>query len=127
MEQRLIDANAVLKRLDDLCKNCENNDGILCEDCDLAETISYVKEAPTIGAQPVMSDWIKCSERMPPIGKDVLVYVRTWYSHNVQFAYRYSESIWSIPQHCGVNNDSVSHWMPLPDPPKEVDEDEQAQ
>lgn len=61
MDVRLFDANALLKKLDDLCKSCENYDGILCDDCDLADAISYVEDAPTIDAQPVkQGHWSEC-------------------------------------------------------------------
>jgi hypothetical protein len=66
---------------------------------------------------PAVNRWIPCSERLPYIGVDVIVYVRTWREHKVQFGYRYSEETWSVAN-IGVPNDEIKFWMPLPEPPE---------
>lgn len=61
---RLIDANALLE---EICKRCPEYD---CKP-DATDTVSgcliydVIASAPTIDAQPVMSDQIKCSDRLP--------------------------------------------------------------
>lgn len=66
-----------------------------------------------------MSEWIKCSERMPKNDQEVLVYrpdapetddplMRTaFYSGKGKYGFRHGFSCLCQP----------SHWMPLPEPP----------
>ena len=68
----------------------------------------------------LIMDWIKCSEMMPD-NFDMIIFC----AHN-KFV--------SCGRYCGIKNghktwesdeyvywdDEVSHWMPLPDPPKEA-------
>ncbi|UNY50568.1 hypothetical protein [Salmonella phage PhiSTP2] len=67
-----------------------------------------------------MSEWIKCSDLMPPVGAPVLVVgcVGNTVQKNV---YEWDGETWSDfrndygehPQHV------FTHWMPLPEPPTE--------
>jgi hypothetical protein len=71
-----------------------------------------------------MSDWIKCSERMPEPGWFVLGYIP---SDNVILMVLLDDMgaipdgppVWDV----SFNNDThfrleaVTHWMPIPDPP----------
>ena len=67
--------------------------------------------------------WIPCSERLPEIGTDVLIFFPYWKDNPIQVASLMSDGLgWDI---CGEFNPAmarVTHWMPLPDFPKEVDE-----
>lgn len=60
-----------------------------------------------------MSEWIKCSERLPKINECVIVYSED----DHEFAYLINRETW-IEWHSG-NELDVTHWMPLPDPPKD--------
>lgn len=64
-----------------------------------------------------MANWIKCSERMPELGKEVLcinsdgeyevcLYAKGWYLDEPSFAACAGEFF-------------ATHWQPLPEPPKE--------
>lgn len=62
-----------------------------------------------------MSNWISCSERMPDEMADVLVtdgddIKRMWWNGRKwdSWAVRYD-----------IASDDVTHWQPLPEPPKE--------
>ena len=55
-----------------------------------------------------MSEWIKCSERMPEEGEDVIVYARYGYG----FIARY---IGDFVLDGYVKCVGVTHWMPLPE------------
>jgi len=66
-----------------------------------------------------MSNWIRCSERMPEICDDVLVRVinpsetlMAYLSHSGNFCYDRDGEGEEIT--C-----EATHWMPLPEPPKE--------
>ena len=96
-------------------KNCENCSR---EDCAFIPPAGDVHCGYWKSDTPAVNRWIPCSERLPYIGVDVIVYVRTWREHKVQFGYRYSEETWSVAN-VGVPNDEITHWMPLPEPPKE--------
>ena len=78
--------------------------------------MTYIR-AEHIENAPAVNRWIPCSERLPYIGVDVIVYVRTWREQKVQFGYRYSEGTWSVAN-IGVPNDEITFWMPLPEPPE---------
>lgn len=87
-----------------------------------------------------MSEWIKCSERMPPLGTPVIVAECSGpYGNQTPMIYGvtvanlqtngydpkgpYFKTIWYkgleyIDDECHVSESiCVSHWMPLPDPP----------
>ena len=83
------------------------------------------------GRQQGMVQWVSVQERMPPIGVEVLVYSKSprWHAPHISF------DIWdeqheapvsfssaTIPVGLGWNDhddfESVTHWMPLPAPPK---------
>ncbi|MDI3440370.1 DUF551 domain-containing protein [Erwinia sp. V90_4] len=68
-----------------------------------------------------MSNWIKCSERMPPKGKTVLV----WYLGDWEFGMTFGAGIMSIYEGGGwtvikvdTNHQDIN-WQPLPPPPEE--------
>ena len=58
------------------------------------------------------SDWVKCSERLPKHGEMVLVF-------NGNFIEIDALAIGEFDFECWC--DSVTHWMPLPDRPTEVE------
>lgn len=67
-----------------------------------------------------MSQWIKCSERMPEEGKPVLVVssIGGVVQDNV---YEWDGITWCDfrDDYDELGMDVFSHWMPLPQPPKE--------
>lgn len=63
-----------------------------------------------------MSGWIKCSDQMPEPMELVLVYVHGSFGKPwMETAFIYPDGQWA---HIG-SEDAVSHWQPLPEPPKE--------
>ena len=78
-------------------------------DCPLVEVPEDV--------QPVK--WISVTERLPSLDEDVLVcaygtLIRTWCLHK-----KYSKRFWETEEGYFDDFNAVSHWMPLPEPPKE--------
>ncbi|WP_235180204.1 DUF551 domain-containing protein [Escherichia coli] len=70
---------------------------------------------------PVTPDgWISCSERMPPVGVDVQLFVSstgeqfTGFNLDNTGDFQYAQCF-GAPIVC-----EATHWMPLPEPPKEV-------
>jgi hypothetical protein len=60
--------------------------------------------------------WISVEDELPKIGKDVLVLRE---DGEMQVAHQYNEEIarwWSVDGFPLKNN--ITHWMPLPQPPK---------
>ena len=67
-----------------------------------------------------MSQWIKCSERMPEEGKPVLVVssIGGVVQNNV---YEWDGRTWCdfMADYNELSMDVFTHWMPLPEPPQE--------
>jgi hypothetical protein len=68
-----------------------------------------------------MSNWIKCSERMPDIGQEVLIRIPVCEYFNIESATYKSEGkfigCWFSSRGAGCAY-KVTHWMPLPTPPE---------
>ncbi|HGM5304197.1 TPA: DUF551 domain-containing protein [Serratia marcescens] len=65
-----------------------------------------------------MSEWIKCSERMPELDKRVLLYFGSYDGH-IEDGCIGDDG--DGPYHYFFDGDSLqqepTHWMPLPEPP----------
>lgn len=66
-------------------------------------------------------NWIKCSVALPATSKYVLVYDSG--TRSVRIAWWGNK--WNAGTHSTLtfNDDSVTHWQPLPEPPKETNND----
>lgn len=63
------------------------------------------------------NEWVSVDERLPPVGKNVLVYVY-WHEHCGVYMGWSNNYGWTV--FCGIESRpdmQVSHWMPLPAPP----------
>lgn len=76
--------------------------------------IEFVKREPD-------NDWIKCSEQMPDYGKEVLVCDATYGNvFNAVLCRKRDEDGDNWFTDCDyINYKAFTHWMPLPEPPKE--------
>ena len=65
-----------------------------------------------------MSEWIKCSARMPGDFEDVLVSDGVY----VEVMWWDCDGFWDClaPRNSNIDIDDVTHWMPLPEPPSLV-------
>lgn len=79
----------------------------------LADIVEEAMEELATGVSD-KEKWIPISERMPDEDEDVHVYRGK--GHGIITAYR-SEGRWYSHQHDILRD--VTHWMPLPEPPKE--------
>lgn len=116
---RLIDADALLTAYEGAMKElvqATNAENISLEALSLLCGAKLIAEAPTIGG------WISVKDGTPKRPPDVggLRVRREWYLVALEsgtvmsLSYEFDEDRWQ-----GVGS-PVTHWMPLPEPPKEV-------
>lgn len=114
-KKRVIDASEVLGTLADIMRELptpkDHYDNGYYSGLDRA--FELIEQAPTVG------QWIPVSEQLPEGREDVLV-VAFWHEKwNVLMGwYAPAGAVW----HIGSMEETsfpVSHWMPLPEPPKE--------
>lgn len=78
-------------------------------------------DCPLIPAADVVEQrWIPITESLPEIGQHVIAYSKV--SGAVESVYYLSykgSHIWTEPVEEYYNYEEVTHWMPLPEPPKE--------
>lgn len=104
----------------------QTGDWLYDDQIDLARAIRKGPDMPTVqgGNSPVTPDgWISCSERMPEIRQTVIgwngyavrqcVYTRNEYAKTQKGREPRFETLTGIWH-------GVTHWMPLPEPPQEV-------
>lgn len=74
-------------------------------------------------------EWIKCSDEMPEIGRHVLFFISVQLKSKDDFYFQQIEKGFLSDSCClpspkwlsyedWYNLDNVTHWMPLPNPPK---------
>jgi glucose-6-phosphate dehydrogenase assembly protein OpcA len=62
-------------------------------------------------------EWISVSERMPATGQTVIVWARCL---NCPLLRLYDDNLINyFAEMSGIGWDQITHWMPLPNPPKE--------
>lgn len=72
-----------------------------------------------------MSEWIKCSDRLPPTSGSYLVLKpHSAYKHGI-YEWLQEEQSWEQEWHRKKRSELkprtwVTHWMPLPEPPENV-------
>ena len=112
---QMIDRHALLQRVYE--HPYERNgmtDAEWCRKC--------IYEAPTIEAEPVRHGrWIPCSERMPEKGFVLAHDAGTGAFYIARWSDEYD--CW-YDEFCYVLNFSITHWMPVPEPPESEAKDE---
>ncbi|MDU7129274.1 MAG: DUF551 domain-containing protein [Escherichia coli] len=106
----------------------QTGDWLYDDQIDLARAIRKGPDMPTVqgGSSPVTPDgWISCSERMPEKNQNVLISVNFDSSlvEPLICSARYTGSTFrrgdaTIKPGNGI--EQATHWMPLPEPPQEV-------
>ena len=92
----------------------------------IRKALRIIEQAPVVAAMP---RWISVEERLPEDDADVLVYAvsnddksrdsciaMTSYTHNM---HGFNIEGWHTPWQYFFYNYMITHWMPLPEPPKE--------
>ena len=76
---------------------------------------------PAADVQPV-DRWISVKDRLPESGKSVLIYYPYWDGDEIQVAkLEYDEMMFDVCGEFNIRVGAVTHWMPLPEPPKDGD------
>lgn len=99
----------------------QTGDWLYDDPIDLARAIRKGPDMPTVqaGNSPVTPDgWISCSERMPEGYADVLVTD----GEHVEVKWWDESGYWDswTELNSDIFDDEITHWMPLPEPPLEV-------
>lgn len=109
------------------------------------ETVNWYNNAdrdrvaePLVLRSPTVGGWISVEDRMPEIDEDVLIlyeskvspcktgYAITCLKDSFYFGSTpipYQTPQWSEPWQYFRENNVITHWMPLPEPPKEESDD----
>lgn len=104
---RLIDADALLKQIFETT-HTESNAGLL------RLLIGLVNDAPTV------NQWISVDDRLPDKCNNYLVYFGKSIGIRMKTACWLPEKrIWKGAEAYSTLN-GITHWMPLPEPPEEV-------
>lgn len=81
-----------------------------------------------------MSDWISVKDRLPDLYEKVIVYNaendETFFAGRIEISFKHWDAVtgefvnwrWIPYRYTFITLDSVTHWMPLPKPPKETNE-----
>lgn len=121
-EVRLIDANEVHRLID---KNLDINKG---NGCSLSETLvrEIVDSTPTIDPESLRSQWISVKDRLPYDSDESVLVIANGKFRNItldkafELACYYKDDGWVLESYPDMENVRVTHWMPLPEPPKEA-------
>lgn len=64
--------------------------------------------------------WISIKEKLPEIGKSVLIHYPKWDGDEIQVAKLEADGMmFDICGEFNIGIGAVTHWMPLPEPPKD--------
>ena len=105
-----------------LAERCEDCPRYGKKDCDYPnysarDFCGWLDDAPTVG-------WIDAKVVLPKDGQDVLAYLCNGGDARISPC-NYDNGTWyDCLMNCTVAINSITHWMPLPEPPQEVTEDE---
>lgn len=70
-----------------------------------------------------MTEWFKCTERMPPPGTMVICYSNRYQQvENMTLRFESESQRWWSDidgDWQGMHRECISHWQPLPEPPKD--------
>lgn len=109
-------------RFIDLCNGNDFNKLTLEKICDSIDEIynEHIEkwlDVGTVDSAPVPK-WISVKERLPEAGEDVIAYLGEGI---FEICWMLKDGVWET-RDSYLDTDAVTHWMPLPKPPKEEGE-----
>ena len=125
---RLIDADALKESMIGACNIFEKHgiDTMIARAViSIIDGIAGVDAEPTVDAEPVRrgrwaTEWISVNDRLPDVGKIVLVFGKRSATTGMFQGVIERNDLWWWKED---TTKYVSHWMPLPEPPKEDDDE----
>lgn len=130
--QRLIDVDALLEAMpkDDVLLSCDVRKVILDAPIVDAVPLEFHNLCLGIGRAEIeklialekKTRWISVKDRLPEAGKILVTDGETVTISNGAWLYRSPEGKIRVPANYGAGL-TVTHWMPLPEPPKEATHD----
>lgn len=91
---------------------------------DTNDVLESIDEQPTIDPEsllPPKDEWISVKDRLPVAKEMVLAYEAAFDSMSMAFRLPNTEEFINAGDYYAL--DAVTHWMPLPEPPKETHND----
>ena len=117
---RLIDADELLSELKPITYEMEQNAVTIADMSNIMR--NWVCRQPTV---PSYGQWVSVKDRLPEEQKEVLIYLPEYDSVEMAALFEIPSlnlKEWAQNEDAYMLNE-VSHWMPLPEPPKEVRDD----
>lgn len=116
---RLIDADELLSELKPITYEMEQNTVTIADMSNIMR--NWVCRQPTV---PTYGQWIRVEEEKPDTGQYVLVNHKDGVMQCAQYLISgYDDrELWML-DHYYKEQSEITHWMPLPEPPKEVMKD----
>lgn len=113
---RLIDANALLRKI------CGESCGCEPEQCGFIDEYRHerCKAGQYVANAPAVDRWISVKDRLPEVGKVVLAFGTRSATTGMFQGVSARNDLWWWKGHTIKH---VSHWMPIPNLPKECDDD----
>lgn len=111
---RHIDADALVRTIEDKrCADCPEVKSQRCGACQWDDAIAMIEEAPTAGG------WVNVNDRLPD--GECIAYSAKWFEMIIGYVYKAtaSDTGYEAESENEVLRD-VTHWMPFPKPPDEV-------
>ena len=119
---RLIDADALCENLG-FAKNC--NDCKIGKNCTY-ETFSVYGICTALADAPTVGGWVSVKDRLPENEQYVMLWTKTGVMKYAKYLDNEPHRPWITYDEDGsirAWDNVVTHWMPLPEPPKEDKED----
>ena len=103
------------------CSRCNHKDSLHCRETLMQESADAIEKlTDELSRRP---QWISVKERLPEIWVKVLSFQPTFDGRGIIRSAVYIGSYkWRETEYHNMMELPVTHWMPLPDPPKEVND-----
>lgn len=93
------------------------------EEKENSDLTGFFKEVLKILVNDKGQSWISVKDRLPEIGKSVLIYYPKWDGDEIQVAKLEDDGMmFDICGEFNIGTGVVTHWMPLPQKPKSEDD-----